>query len=147
MAIGWLIGAPWARAFRRNARFRLRLYGTSVSPRQSVARIICGEAMITKKGVTLCDEQSSVDFNVPVTSQMLDNFRTNDTRTTPSTVRDRNVGVRAEACALIVGSRVVDILLIGSCTLIANCPFVSSQALLSLYHHATKGQRVERMRT
>lgn len=123
-AVVWPPAAPWLRAMRRNARFRLRLYAASGTSRP-VARIVCGTAVHTPSGITVKDEKSSITLNAPIEPRVLELLRQTTSAAAP-----------IPACALIVGTRVIDILLIEARTLVANCPYVSSSFLLRLYNRA-----------
>lgn len=128
-ALVWPPAAPWLRAMRRNARFRLRLYAASGTSRPA-ARIVCGAAIRTPTGVIVRDEKSSVAFDAPVASRALALFH-----------QTNQADPLVSACALVVGSRVVDVLLIESRTLVAECPYISSLFLLRLYKRAVSAVR------
>lgn len=112
----WPVAAPFAQATARNARFRLRLAGSGDGT--GVARLVCGNAWLDNDDddVVLVDDGSvCVSLQLPYSP--------------PSALPQ-------PACALVVGTHVVDILLTQSGQRMTHSPFVYSKALQEICSQA-----------
>lgn len=101
--LSWPFASPFLRSCCRNAHFRLQLQKKG----NALARIVYGDAFATRNGICVDDGEVSVSMPVPPNPVMEDLLEP------------------APACALVIGSRVIDVMLMKETQLVGDCPFIS----------------------